>query len=109
MRDSNHRAWSNTKTLVVNLGKSTHTVLLRAAARENVDVEVLLERLVEAEYDPDGKSQRQHARTQQAREERATAERHRKLGLTNSSDEAPSISQANEVERLIRLANEVRN
>lgn len=110
MRASDHSPSSRTKTIVLQISKASHLVLVRASAREAVDPEVLLERLVEAEYSPDGKPEKERVRETQAREEEARSQRIRRLGLSNESDaETPSISQAREIDRYLRLAREVRD
>lgn len=117
MRNSNHQVWSRTQSVVLNLEKSTLKILTMAAARENLDVEVLAERCISQAFSPDGR-----AKSNRVKEAEVEAEaKSKRVGLSSSAartvhfgelaeqhSEATDIDRT-EIDRLLRLANKIRS
>lgn len=91
------------RTLILRVPLKVATTLAQLAAKENRDAEAIIEDLITKTYSPN-----LTPRQQQLRDQQEATERHRKLRLS-SPNEAVSISDASEIERLVKLADKVRS
>lgn len=89
-----------TKDLILRLDLGTATLLARAAARENVDAEVIVERIIDHYYSPDGRTKGERQRAKAEQKAADLKAHHKSLGLSQVPD------NEDEVLRLSRLANE---
>lgn len=90
---------ARTKDIILRVSLKTANMLALAAARESVDVEVIAERVLQAAYDPSGRTKSERARAKAEAEQERLKAHHRSLGLSQEPD-----AEA-EVLRLSRLAN----
>lgn len=98
-----------TKDIILRLSLETSRLLAMAASRENVDAEVIVERIIDKFYSPDGRTKSERAQVRADEAQIQLRKHHRELGLTDSNADMVKLANSAdtdvvaEVERLVRL------